>query len=124
MAMAVRLAHASFGKHPITYVAADIPAVTAYLEEDIPSAMLLITKGDDAVFGDFVSELNAKFSEEYPSVDQSGYNKWMDLLIQVKPKLLKSKTIALVLKRISGLDLGDVPKERQVSRGHGIQPNT
>jgi len=85
--------------------------------------MLLITKGDEAVFGDFVSEVNAKFSEQYLSVDQSGYAGWMDLFNQVDPKSLKRKTIALVLKRISGLDLGVVPKERQVSRGNGIQPN-
>ena len=124
MAMAIRLAHASFGKDPTIYVASDIPVVTAYLEEDITSAMLLITKGDDAVFDDFVSELNAKFSEQYPPVDQSGYAGWMDLFNQVNPKSLKGRTIALVLKKILGLNLGGIPKERHVSHGNGIQPNS
>jgi hypothetical protein len=53
LAMATRLAHASFGKDPVAYVAADARALAYYLVEDIPSAMSFILREEKYHFSDF-----------------------------------------------------------------------
>ncbi|KAE8867728.1 hypothetical protein PTNB29_01639 [Pyrenophora teres f. teres] len=118
MAMAMRLAHELFGKDPMMFVAADIPTMTAYLEGDVPSAMLLTTTEDDDVFGDLVEELSMKFSERYPSIDRSGQFAWMDLHRQVKnPESLQATVIKLILDKISRLGV-EVHDESEGSLGH------
>ncbi|KAI0570743.1 hypothetical protein TUN199_11082 [Pyrenophora tritici-repentis] len=124
MAMAMRFAQQLFGKDPITFVAADIPTITAYLEGDIPSAMFLTIAEDDNVFGDFVEELAKRFLEDYPPIDKSGQVAWMNLHSQAKyPNSLQTKVIELILNKISGLGM-DVQDEPENSLGEDIYANS
>ncbi|CAN9382990.1 unnamed protein product [Alternaria alternata] len=101
LAMATRLAHASFGKDPVAYVAADVRALADYLVEDIPSAMSLIPKEEKDHFSDFSKFYRVKLAEKYPPFDAVGLATWRLLLKgELGQPSLKAQSLRYVIDSI------------------------
>jgi hypothetical protein len=101
LAMATRLAHASFGKDPVAYVAADVRALADYLVEDIPSAMSLIPKEEKDHFSDFSKFYRVKLAEKYPPFDAVSLATWRLLLKgELGQPSLKAQSLRYVIDSI------------------------
>jgi hypothetical protein len=101
LAMATRLAHASFGKDPVAYIAGDVRALAEYLVEDIPSAMSLIPKEEKDHFSDFSKFYRVKLAEKYPPLDAVSLATWRLLLKgELGQPSLKAQSLRYVIDSI------------------------
>jgi hypothetical protein len=101
LAMATRLAHASFGKDPVAYIAADVPALSDYLVENPLSAECLVSDRDKDYFSDFTQVYRMELAEIYPPLSVIGLPTWQLLLDGERGKLsLKAQSLQYIIYSI------------------------
>ncbi|CAG5153003.1 uncharacterized protein ALTATR162_LOCUS2996 [Alternaria atra] len=101
LAMATRLAHASFGKDPVTYIAADVPALSDYLVENPPSVKCLVSNRDKDHFSDFTQFYRMELAEKYPPLSVIGLPTWQLLLDGERGQLsLKAQSLQHIIDSI------------------------
>jgi hypothetical protein len=96
--MATRLAHVSFGKDPVAYIAADVPALAVYLVENPAAATYLTPNEAEDHFGNFAKYYHAKLAESYPPLSAVGLPAWQLLLaVEQGQPSLKARSLQYII---------------------------
>ncbi|KAI4948445.1 hypothetical protein J4E91_005868 [Alternaria rosae] len=104
LGMATRLAHVSFGMDVVDYCAADVPAITNYFMENLPSAISVFPSEDEDFFRGFTDHYRVMFTERYPPLNALGLLEWESLLAAEEGRpSLKARTLRGIVQSIKGL---------------------
>jgi hypothetical protein len=102
LVMAARIAHASFGKDQVDYIAADVPALSDYLSENLPSAMCIFLNEDEDHFSCYTDYYRARFAEEYPPLGVLELPAWRALLDGERGQpSLKAQSLQQIIESIT-----------------------
>ncbi|KAF1830132.1 hypothetical protein BDW02DRAFT_609540 [Decorospora gaudefroyi] len=100
LTMAIRAAHILYGIDPTMFVAADITNIMAYLDGDLPTAVVLLQDDDDNHLEDFVAKIQEKFRANYPDFESSNLAEWQALLDREDSATLRDVATKVSLEKV------------------------